>query len=58
MKRKVNAIWKGDGMDGSGSLSSQSGAFENCIYFSFHNYCFLKLKIIYFFYLLPYAINL
>ena len=32
MKRKVNAIWKGDGMDGSGSLSSQSGAFENMPY--------------------------
>ena len=29
MKRKVNAIWKGDGADGNGFLTSQSGAFNN-----------------------------
>ena len=32
MKRKVNAIWKGDGANGSGLLSSQSGAFNNMPY--------------------------
>ena len=32
MKRKVNAIWKGDGADGNGFLSSQSGAFNNMPY--------------------------
>ena len=29
MKRKVNAIWKGDGADGDGVLTAQSGAFNN-----------------------------
>ena len=28
MKRKVNAIWKGDGADGKGFLTAQSGAFD------------------------------
>ena len=28
MKRKVNAIWNGDGADGSGFLTVQSGAFN------------------------------
>ena len=32
MKRKVNAIWKGDGLDGSGVLTAQSGAFDNMPY--------------------------
>jgi osmotically inducible protein OsmC len=32
MKRKVNAIWKGDGMNGSGVLTSQSGALNNIPY--------------------------
>ena len=32
MKRIVNAIWEGDGMDGIGVLSSQSGAFNNMPY--------------------------
>ena len=32
MKRKVNAIWKGDGSDGNGFLTSQSGAFNNMPY--------------------------
>ena len=32
MKRKVNAIWKGDGADGKGFLSAQSGAFEKMPY--------------------------
>ena len=32
MKRIVNATWKGDGMDGIGVLSSQSGAFNNMPY--------------------------
>ena len=32
MKRKVTAIWKGDGATGSGFLSSQSGAFDNMPY--------------------------
>lgn len=29
MKRKINAIWKGDGADGTGVLTAQSGAFNN-----------------------------
>jgi osmotically inducible protein OsmC len=32
MKRKVNAIWIGDGANGNGVLSAQSGAFENMPY--------------------------
>ena len=32
MKRIVNAVWKGDGMDGDGVFSSQSGAFSNMPY--------------------------
>ena len=32
MKRKVNAIWIGDGADGNGILSAQSGAFEKMPY--------------------------
>ena len=32
MKRKVNAIWKGDGPTGSGVLNAQSGAFDNMPY--------------------------
>lgn len=32
MKRKVNAIWKGDGTDGKGFLSAQSGAFDKMPY--------------------------
>ncbi len=32
MKRKVNAIWKGDGIDGEGVLTAQSGAFNNLPY--------------------------
>jgi len=32
MKRKVAAIWKGDGADGSGVLTAQSGAFNNMPY--------------------------
>ena len=32
MKRMVNAVWKGDGMDGEGVFSSQSGAFSNMPY--------------------------
>ena len=32
MKRKVIAIWKGDGADGNGVLSAQSGAFNNMPY--------------------------
>ena len=32
MKRKVNAIWKGDGIDGEGVLTAQSGAFNNMPY--------------------------
>ena len=32
MKRKVNAIWKGDGADGNGVLTAQSGAFEKMPY--------------------------
>lgn len=32
MKRKVNAVWIGDGADGTGVLSAQSGAFNNMPY--------------------------
>ena len=32
MKRKVNAIWMGDGANGNGSLSTQSGAINNMPY--------------------------
>ena len=32
MKRKVNAIWKGDGADGKGFLTAQSGAFNKMTY--------------------------
>ncbi len=32
MKRKVNAIWKGDGNEGIGVLSTQSGAISNMPY--------------------------
>jgi len=32
MKRKVNATWKGDGADGDGVLTAQSGAFNNMPY--------------------------
>ena len=32
MKRKVNAIWKGDGAGGNGVLTSQSGALNNMPY--------------------------
>ena len=32
MKRKVNAIWKGDGADGKGCLTAQSGAFDKMPY--------------------------
>jgi len=32
MKRKAAAIWKGDGADGSGVLTAQSGAFTNMPY--------------------------
>ena len=32
MKRKVEAIWKGDGADGSCVLTAQSGAFTNMPY--------------------------
>ena len=32
MKRKVNAIWEGDGANGSGVLSAQSGAFNEMPY--------------------------
>ena len=32
MKRKVVAIWYGDGADGSGFLTAQSGAFNNMPY--------------------------
>ena len=32
MKRKVNAIWKGNGADGNGTITAQSGAFNNMPY--------------------------
>ena len=32
MKRKVNAIWIGNGSDGEGVLNAQSGAFNNMPY--------------------------
>ena len=32
MKRKIIAVWKGDGADGNGFLTSQSGAFNNMPY--------------------------
>ena len=32
MKRKVNAIWNGNGADGNGVLTAQSGAFNNLPY--------------------------
>ena len=32
MKREVNAIWSGDGANGNGLLTSQSGAFNNMPY--------------------------
>ena len=32
MKRKVNAVWSGDGADGTGVLNSQSGALNNVPY--------------------------
>ena len=32
MKRKINAIWKGNGANGDGVLSAQSGAFTNMPY--------------------------
>tara|TARA_B100001093_G_C26609272_1_gene919439 strand:+ start:281 stop:700 length:420 start_codon:yes stop_codon:yes gene_type:complete len=32
MKRKVNAIWEGDGANGTGILSAQSGAFNEMPY--------------------------
>ena len=32
MKRKVTAIWKGDGPTGTGVLTAQSGAFNNMPY--------------------------
>ena len=32
MKRKVNAIWTGNGSDGEGVLNAQSGAFNNMPY--------------------------
>tara|TARA_B110000444_G_scaffold6318_1_gene5867 strand:- start:235 stop:654 length:420 start_codon:yes stop_codon:yes gene_type:complete len=32
MRRKVNAIWKGGGLDGNGVLTAQSGAFDNMPY--------------------------
>ena len=32
MKRKVKAIWKGDGADGNGVVTAQSGAFKNMPY--------------------------
>ena len=32
MKRKVNAVWNGDGADGTGALSAQSGAFNDMPY--------------------------
>ena len=32
MKRKINAIWNGDGADGNGILNVQSGAFKDMPY--------------------------
>ena len=32
MRRKVNAIWRGDGANGNGSLTTQSGAINNMPY--------------------------
>jgi len=32
MKRNVNAIWNGDGIDGNGLLTAQSGAFNKMPY--------------------------
>ena len=32
MKRKITAIWKGDGSTGTGVLTAQSGAFNNMPY--------------------------
>lgn len=32
MKRKVNAIWNGDGANGNGFLTAQSGAFDKMPY--------------------------
>ena len=32
MKRTINAIWRGDGIDGQGALTAQSGAFNNMPY--------------------------
>ena len=32
MKRKVNAVWNGNGPDGTGTLTAQSGAFESMPY--------------------------
>ena len=32
MKRKVNAVWNGNGLDGTGTLTAQSGAFESMPY--------------------------
>ncbi len=32
MKRKINAIWSGDGSNGKGLLSAQSGAFKEMPY--------------------------
>ena len=32
MKRKINAIWKADGADGTGVLTAQSGAFNDMPY--------------------------
>ena len=32
MKRRINAIWKGDGSDGIGILNVQSGAFKDMPY--------------------------
>ena len=32
MRRRINAIWKGDGSDGRGILNAQSGAFNDLPY--------------------------
>ena len=34
MKRKINAIWSGDGLDGKGVPTPQSGALNNMPYSS------------------------